>query len=148
MLARGDQAVGQRTQPDHAQGLAQRIERGVFGMALSRMLHMPSATASAPSGRLMRNMLCQLKCATSTPPSTGPAISAVALLDADADGLGPFARIREGLRQQRQCAGINSAPAMPCTARPASSMGRPPASRMAEPATNSSTPASQERLRP
>ena len=101
MLARGDQAVGQRTQPDHAQGLAQRIERGVFGMGAFADAT-PSATASAPSGRLMRNMLCQLKCATSTPPSTGPAISAVALLDAQMPMACPLARIREGLRQQRQ----------------------------------------------
>lgn len=95
-------------------------------------------------------MLCQLKCATSTPPSTGPAISAVALLDAQMPMA--WARSRgsgKACVSSDSAPGINSAPATPCTARPASSMGRPPASpHMAEPATNNSTPASQERLRP
>ncbi|KAF1072049.1 MAG: hypothetical protein GAK39_00802 [Variovorax sp.] len=45
--------------------------------------------------------------------------------------------------------GISSAPAMPCTARPASSVLKVPAmAHIAEPMVNTTTPASQARLRP
>ncbi|KAG1481528.1 hypothetical protein G6F53_014142 [Rhizopus delemar] len=95
-------------------------------------------------------MLCQLRCATSRPPSIGPTIREIALHDAHT----PIACAR-ALGSGNACVssdsapGISSAPATPCTARPASSTGRVVAHpHSAEPTVNNSTPASHERLRP
>ncbi|CAB3654390.1 hypothetical protein LMG26696_03023 [Achromobacter pulmonis] len=95
-------------------------------------------------------MLCQLKCATSKPPSIGPTISEMALHEAHR----PMARARsagsgKACVSNDMAPGISSAPATPCTARPASSSGRLSASpQKADPSVNSATPASHERLRP
>ena len=138
MLARGDQAVGQRTQPDHAQGLAQRIERGVFGMG---------AFADAPHAQRHRQraqrqvdeeyaLPAEVRHQHAAQHRAGDQRGGVAGCP-DADGLGRSRGSGKACVSSDSAPGINSAPATPCTARPASSMGRPPASpHMAEPATN------------
>ncbi|KAG1279381.1 hypothetical protein G6F64_014581 [Rhizopus arrhizus] len=88
----------------------------------------PSAMASAPTGRLIRKMLVQPARCTSTPPNSGPSTRASAL-NADQP---PIARARwrgSGNAWLRigMALGISSAPAMPCTTRPATSGCRLPA---------------------
>lgn len=95
-------------------------------------------------------MLCQPAWSTSTPPSIGPRISDSAVNDDQP----PITRARlagsgNACASSESAPGIISAPATPCTARPASSMKRSPAiAHIAEPSVNTITPASQARLRP
>ncbi|VFT38916.1 Uncharacterised protein [Pseudomonas aeruginosa] len=95
-------------------------------------------------------MLCQPACSTSRPPSSGPRISDSALKEVQP----PITWARwpgswKAWVRIDSAPGINSAPAMPWTARPNSSSASEVASaQSSEPKLNRPTPSSQVSLRP
>ncbi len=90
---------------------------GALGVRWSLRMTMPSASAAAPTGTLMKNTDCQLTCSTRSPPTMGPpAVEApmtmphrpIAMLSLWAGNVA---------RSSPSAAGISSAPHRPCRTR-------------------------------
>ncbi len=92
-------------------------DRGAFSSRWSLRMTRPRASATAPTGRLMKNTDCQLTCSTSSPPTMGPpAVEAPTTMPHRPMAMLSFSA-GKAARSRPSAAGISRAPHRPCTTR-------------------------------
>ena len=121
----------------------------LVGSRDSRTTSRVRVSPTAPTGTLMKKMLCQLTCSTSKPPSTGPTATASPDMAAQIPIAAPRSRPWKVAVMMESEPGRSMAAPRPCSALKAiSSVVDPDSPHRKDPVMNSSSPLMKKRLRP